>query len=252
MMRKYLMGLTVGLLLPLAGQAQTADEIIAKNIQARGGMNKLKAIQTLRVTGKMTQGPGLEAPFSLELKRPNNGRMEFTFQGLTAAQAYDGKNGWQIMPFGGRKDPQPLSPEDLKAAEEQADMDGPLVDYKTKGHRVELVGKEKVEGTDAYKLKVTLKNGDVRYYYLDAEYFLDLKMEGKRNVRGTEREFESSFGDYKEVGGVMFPHSIESGMKGNPEREKMVIDKIEVNAPIDDSRFKMPEVKKEETPKPNN
>ncbi len=251
-MRKYLMGLAVGLLLPLAGQAQTVDEIIAKHIQARGGMDKLKAIQTLRVAGKMIQGPGMEAPFTLEQKRPSNLRMEFTFQGLTAIQGYDGKAGWEIMPFGGRKDPQPMSPEDLKEAEEQADIDGPLVDSKAKGHQVELVGKEKVEGTDAYKLKVTLKNGEVRYYYLDAEYFLDLKVEGKRNVRGTEREFESSFGDYKEVGGVMFPHAIESGIKGSPEKQKIAADKIEVNVTVDEARFKMPEVKKEEAPKPNN
>jgi hypothetical protein len=251
-MRKYWMGLAVGLLLPLAGQAQTLDEIIAKHIKARGGMDKLKAIQTVRITGKMIQGPGLEAPFTLEMKRPNNGRLEFTFQGLTAVQAYDGKNGWEIMPFGGRKDPQPMSPEDVKEAEEQADMDGPLVDYKAKGHQVELVGKDKVEGTDAYKLKVTLKNGDLRYYYLDAEYFLDLKMESKRNVRGTDREFENSYGDYKEVGGVMFPYSIDSGVKGSPEKQKIAAEKIEVNVAMDDSRFKMPEVKKEEAPKPNN
>lgn len=230
--------------------AQTVDEIIAKNVEARGGMDKLKAIRTLRISGKMTMGPGIEAPMTLEMKRPRRMRLEFTFQGMTGIQAYDGEKGWQLIPFGGRKDPEPMSPEDQKDAEEQADMDGPLVDYRDKGHTVELLGGESVEGADTYKLKVTLKNGDVRYIYLDAEYFLAIKGEGKRMVRGSEVETEVSYGDFKEVEGVMFPYTIESGAKGRPERQRLVIETIEVNVPIDDGRFKMPEAASAEKPAP--
>jgi hypothetical protein len=147
------------------------------------------------------------------------------------------------MPFQGSKTPQQMSADDVKMAQEQADMDGPLLDYKAKGHTVELVGKDKVEGADAYKLKVTMKTGDVRFIYIDAEHFLQLKEEGKRKIQGAEVETETIVGDYKAVDGLMFPHSMDSGQKGSPQRQKMVIEKIELNVPIDDARFKMPEVK---------
>jgi hypothetical protein len=124
--------------------------------------------------------------------------------------------------------------------EDQSDIDGPLVDWKAKGHKIELVGKDKVEGTDTYKLKVTLKSGTVRYLYLDAELFLDIKTEGKRTIRGTELETEQTIGDYKEVKGILYPHSLESGVKGRPQKQKITIEKIELDVPIDDGRFTMP------------
>ena len=223
-----------------AAALPSVDEIIAKHVAARGGMDKLKAVQTLRMNGRMTMGPGIEAPVSVEVKRPQHMRMEMQFQGMTAIQAYDGTSGWMIMPFGGRTDPQPMSPDDVKDAEDMADMDGVLVDYKAKGHSVEMVGKEKVEGTDAYKLKVKLKNGDERYVFLEAESFMEIRNEGKRKIRGSDVEVEASFGDFKEVGGVIFPHAIEQNVKGNPQKQSITIDKIELNPALDDSRFKMP------------
>jgi hypothetical protein len=132
-------------------------------------MDKLKAVQSIRMSGKMTMGQGMEAPMVIEMKRPKAMRMEFTVQGITGIQAYDGKTGWAVMPFGGKKDAEPMNAEDLQEAEENADIDGPLVDYKSKGYTVELIGKEKVEGSDAWKLKVNMKNGSVRYIYLDAD-----------------------------------------------------------------------------------
>jgi hypothetical protein len=224
----------------VAAQELTVDQIIAKNIAAKGGLEKIKAQKTLRMSGRMTLGPGLDAPVIMEQKRPGSFRFELTLQGLTAVQAYDGQTGWQIMPFQGKKDPETMGEDDLKDAQEQADMDGPLVDYKEKGNKVELVGHEQVEGSDAYKLKVTLKNGEVRYLYLDADTFLDIKEESKRTIRGTEREGETVFGDYKEEGGVMMPHSIEAGAKGSTQKQKVTIEKVEINPVLDDARFKMP------------
>src|SRR4029077_16438646 len=136
--------------------------------------------------GKMTLGPGIEAPVTLELKKPSSVRLEITFQGNTGVQAYDGKTGWGISPMAAKKDPEPMSADDLKDMDEQADMDGPLVDYKAKGHTVVLMGKEKVEGSDAYKLKLTLKTGDIRTIYIDVDSYLELKTEAKRTVRGSE------------------------------------------------------------------
>jgi len=240
MFKKLCFGIiTVALLVP-AMWAQTADEIIAKNIQARGGLDKLKSVQSIKSTATMAMGPGMEAPGVLIQKRGMLARLEFTVQGLTAIQAYDGKNGWQVMPFMGKKDPELMSADEAKEVEEMADLDGPLVDYKSKGHQVELLGKEKVEGTDAYKLKVTLKNGDVQTIYIDADSFLEIKEETKRTIRGTEQVFESSIGDYKEVNGIIFPFAEESGVKGSQEKEKLTVTKVELNVPVDDSIFKMP------------
>jgi len=240
MLRKLSLLTTLAVLLVPVLSAQTVDEIIAKNVQARGGMDKIKSVQTIRSSGTMTMGPGMEAPGSMVLKRPDMARLEFTVQGLTAVQAYDGKNAWQIMPFTGKKDPEAMSADDKKDIEENADIDGPLVDYKSKGNQVELLGKDKVEGTDAYKLKVTLKNGDVITMYLDADSFLEIKEETKRMVRGTEHEVESVMGDYKDVNGLMFAFAIENGVKGGQEKEKLTLSKIEINVPVDNSIFKMP------------
>jgi outer membrane lipoprotein-sorting protein len=250
MVRRFLLILCCLTMLTLTATAQTADEVINKHIQARGGMEKLKAVKTIRYTGKMIVGQGLEAPSVMEQKRPNSMRLEFTIQGLTGIQAYDGKTGWMVMPFGGKKDPELMGEDQLKSVIEEADFDGPLVDYKEKGNKVELLGKEPVEGTDAYKLKVTLKNGDVDYLYLDTDSYLQLKQESKRTIRGTERDSETTLGDYKEVEGLMIPFSFEAGVKGVPQKQKIVIEKVEINPALDDARFKMPEVKKEE-PKPD-
>jgi outer membrane lipoprotein-sorting protein len=230
--------------------AQTVDELIAKNVEARGGLEKMKAVKSIRMTGKMTMGPGMEAPISLELKRPNSVRMEFTIQGNTGVQAYDGKDGWSIDPFGAKQEAEPLSADDMKDIEEQADLDGPLVDYKAKGHTVELLGKEKVEGSDTYKLKITLKSGDIRYQFLDADTFLTIREESKRMVRGTEQEVESTVGDYKDVGGgLLMPHSIQNGAKGRPEKQNIALETVELNPNLDDARFKMPEAPKAEPAK---
>jgi outer membrane lipoprotein-sorting protein len=240
MFRKFCFGMAVAAVLVPAAWAQTVDEIVAKNVQARGGMDKLKGVQTIKSTATMAMGPGMEAPGVLIQKRGNLGRLEFTVQGLTAVQAYDGKNAWQIMPFMGKKDPELMSADEAKEVEEMADIDGPLVDYKSKGNQVELQGKEKIEGTDAYKLKVSLKNGDVQTVYIDADSFLEIKEETKRTVRGSEQVVEQSIGDYKEVNGIIFPFAMESGIKGSTERQKLTITKIELNVPADDAIFKMP------------
>jgi hypothetical protein len=245
MLRKALFGLLAGAALATPTAAQTVDDVIAKHLEARGGLDKIKAVQSMRMTGKMTVGPGIEAPVTLELKRPASVRLDMTFQGNTGTQAYDGKTGWGISPMAAKKDPEPMSAEDIKDMEEQADMDGPLVDTKAKGHSVELMGKEKVEGSDAYKLKVTLKTGDLRYIYIDADSYLELKAEAKRTVRGSEVETESVNSDYKEVGGLILPYTIQLGAKGQAQKQTITVDKIELNIPLDDARFKMPEAKKQ-------
>jgi len=240
MIRKMLMLFALGLLLAPVVQAQTVDELLAKHYAAQGGLDKLKAINTTRVTGTLGVGPGMEAPFTMERKRPGKSRMEFSLQGMTGIRAFDGAKTWSVMPFMGKKDPEVGSDEENKNAQDDADFDGTLVDWKAKGHTVELVGKESVEGADAYKLKVTKKNGKIEYHYLDAETYLLVKTEGKANVRGTEMDVETTFSDYKDVDGMMQPFSVEQGAKGMPQKQKMTFTKIEMNVPMDDSRFAFP------------
>ena len=242
MLRKVLIVMTLAVLAAAPLSAQSLDDVLAKYIKARGGMEKLKAVKTMRITGKFSGGGNPEFPFVAEQKRPENLRLEFTYQGLTGVQAYDGKVGWAINPFQGKKDAELMGEDQLKPTQEQADFDGPLVDYKAKGHTVELLGKEQVEGTDAYKLKVTLKNGTEEIIYLDSEEYLEIKNETKHTVRGTESESVGVVGDYKEVEGLMFAFSQEGGPKGTPSSswQKVTIEKVEFNIPIDDSRFAMP------------
>ena len=220
-------------------QAQTVDEIIAKNIQAHGGIEKLRSLETLRQTARYTQG-SLQATVVLENKRPSYYRQEFILQGLTDVTAYDGKTGWHISPFTGRKDAELLSEDDLKEVVEDADIEGQLVDYRQKGHQAELVGHDAVEGTDCYKIKLTLKNGDLRYYYLDADSFLELKIETQRLIRGAVQYRDTVFGDYEEVSGLYFPFAMDTGEKGDPNRAKITVEKVEVNVPLNDSIFSLP------------
>jgi len=220
--------------------AQTADSIIAKYIEAIGGPARIQAVHSLRRTGRYTGGGGFEAVVVQENQRPNSVREEFSIQGMTGINAYDGHDGWKIEPWQGKRDPEALGEEEMHGILDDADFDGPLVNYQAKGNRVEYQGIEQVEGSDAYKLKVNMKNGTVRYIYLDADTMLEIKNEGKRMIRGSEVEFVSTIGDYKEVGGLLYPYSIEMGAKDHPEKQNIIIDKIEINPKLDDARYKMP------------
>ena len=239
-MRRFLLGLAGLALVAVPAPAQTAEEIVARYIKAIGGMEKIQAVRTLRRTGKFTGGGGFEAAVLEESKRPGMVRQEFSLQGLTGVNAYDGKTGWKIEPWQGKKDPEPLGEEERKQIIEDADFDGPLINYQQKGNRVEFVGTEPVEGTDAFKLKVTLRNGDIYYYYLDTDAYVPIKIETKRIVRGAEREYETTLGDYEEVAGWYLPYSVETNVKGSQDKTEITYDKIEANVPIADGRFELP------------
>jgi outer membrane lipoprotein-sorting protein len=244
--RALTLTLSLTFLFCLQASAQTVDELIKKNLDAKGGLQKVKAIKSVKITAKIIQ-QGLEIPLVIQQKRPRFVRVDVTFQGKSQTTAYDGESGWKTNPFQGSPDPEKIAGDDLKEAEEQADMDGPLVDYKEKGHKVELVGKEDMEGTPVYNLKLTLKNGDVRNICLDAENYLELKVNLKRKTPGGEIEVDQYVGNYKPVNGVLFAFSIETKIKGQTANQ-ITIEKVEIDVPIDDSAFKMP-AKPAEKPK---
>ncbi len=234
-------GVAVASLLPVVASAQTVDEIVAKHLAARGGAAKIAAIESLRTTAKARGPEGREAIVVREVKRPDRIRLEFTAQGVTGVYAYDGERGWRVSPFDGDMEPEPMPPEGTRSAIEWSDIGGPLVDWKAKGHRVELAGRDSLEGRGAWKLKVTLKNGDVRYIYLDARSLLHVRTEAARNVAGHPIETETTFGDYRETAGVLFPHVVEIGVKGRPSRLRILVQTVEVNPVLDDARFRMPD-----------
>lgn len=173
-------------------------------------------------------------------KRPADIRTEETIQGMTAIDAYDGKEGWRIYPFQGRKDPEKMSADDAKPLIEDAEIDGPLIDWKAKGSALEYLGTEDVDGTQAYKIKVVRKNGDVNFVYLDPDYFLEIRILTQRLRHGAQEEVETDIGDYEKIGGVFVPFSFESGRKGDPDKQKIIIEKAEANIPVDDGIFRFP------------
>src|SRR4029077_5640599 len=214
--------------------APTLDELVAKNIEAKGGGQALHALQSLRCTGKLLVNEGqVQFSYTQIKKRPLEVRTEATLQGMTALQAFDGKEGWKISPFQGRKDPERMSADDVKSLMEDAEMDGPLVERKEKGSAIEYLGTEDVDGTQAYKVKVTRKNGDVNFVYLDPDHFLEIRILTQRIQQGALVETETDLGDYEKVNGVFVPTSIEAGHKGDPDKQKTVIDKAEGNVPVD-------------------
>lgn len=221
--------------------AQTADELIAKNIQARGGLEKIKAIKTIRVSGKIKGFGGRVIWMGKENARPDLIRITSTLQGMTAIQAYDGTTGWQVEPFGGKKDPQLMGEDSLRDLLLDADFDGPLVDHAEKGSSVEYLGHDVVDGDDALRLKVTLKNGDIIYDYLDPDTFIEIRREIQQFIRGSVRERVESLGSYKAVSGVMFPFAISAGSRSVPDAQTIAVQKIEVNVSIDPADFAVPE-----------
>jgi len=242
--RAHLVWILSWAVLTPAALAQSVDEIVSEYLQARGGLDKIKAVDSARFTGKMSLGGQMEAPFVWEWKRPNKLRVEFTVQGQAGVQAFDGESGWSLMPFLGITDPQPMAEDEKGILEEKADLDGKFVDSAKKGYVIEYIGEEEIEGTPAHKLKVTNKHGDVSHFYFDAEHHLELKEEGKRTFRGQEIEFETTQRDYRQVDGLMFAHSIESKPKGAPEGQVITFETIELNVEVSDSEFAMPAVEK--------
>lgn len=221
--------------------APTLDELVAKNVEAKGGAEAVHALQSLRRTGKMLVNEGkIQLAYTQVKKRPLEVRTEATLQGMTAVQAFDGKDGWKISPFQGRKDPERMSADDIKELMEDAEMDGPLVDWKEKGSTIEYVDREDVDGTNAYKIKVTRKNGDVNFVYLDPDHFLEIRVLTQRVQQGALVETETDLGDYEKINGVFVPTSIEAGGKGDSDKQKVIIDKAEGNVPVEDTTFHFP------------
>jgi hypothetical protein len=249
MHRKLLVLSVAGTLaaMPATAQDLTLDDVLGNYYEAIGGLDAWKSVQSMKMTGTRSMGRGGDSPFTQIVKRPGKVRMEFTIQGMTAVRAYDGETAWMSMPFRGTGEPQVM--ERAGTLPEDADIDGPLIGYEESGHQLELIGLEETEGTPAYKLKLTTSDGRETSYYLDAEYFVPIMITrtmsgmggGGRGGGGRPSEVQIIISDYKEVDGLMIPHSIQTRRVGSERPPQSVsIETIELNVEVDDSVFALP------------
>jgi hypothetical protein len=240
-MSRKLLSVAVLFLAAIPLSAQSVDEIISNYISARGGLDKIKAVKTERISGTISFGPDADGPFLVERRRPLKLHMEITLSGQTLIRVYDGKAaGWIYNPFMPNPTVQPMTALDLNNIFDEADFDGPFVDYKDKGNKIEFVDKEEILGKPSYKLKLTNKNGDVSFFYFDASNSLLLKWEGTRKVEGKDQPWETFFHDFRETNGLRYPFLIESDAPGTNQTQKITAEKIEVNIPLEESRFEKP------------
>ena len=231
----------IGVVLPVVSiSAQTADEIIANNLKAKGGVEKLKSISSVKMTAKMS-AQGRELPMTVYSKRPNLLRQEIKLPEATVVQAFDGTTAWVIPP--GEEAAREVTGPQAEGARKNADFDSPLLDYAAKGHKVVLVGKDKVGGVEVYHLRLVKKDGNIEHYYIDPTTNLEVKRTAEVDGAGGTQLLESELSNYKSVEGMMVPHTIKQSMGGMPVSQ-MTIESIVFNGPMDDSLFKMPATKK--------
>jgi hypothetical protein len=264
---------------PQTGANLSAAAIVDKNIAARGGLQAWRAVQTMSMEGKVGAGGNrrptlpvpspdkkgtrqvfpvrpadeVQLPFMMRMMRPRKTRIELIFNGQTAVQVFDGSNGWKLRPFLNRRVVEPYTPDEMKAATMQADIDGPLVDYAAKGTKIELAGVEKVDNRAAYKLKLTLKTGQSVNIWIDAQTFLETKIEGQpRQLDGVLHPVEIYYRDYRPVNGLQIPFVLETKVLPVSQSttgyrdpviptEKINIEKVEVNPKLDAVLFSKPE-----------
>jgi hypothetical protein len=218
------------------------DDIIAAHLAARGGKERLQALRSIRETGTVTASDGRVAAVVREIQRPGLFRLEFSYQGTTSVFAHDGQSGWQIAPLQGEFEPRAMPPEaDAAGGADQRDIEGPLVDWRKKGHAVELVGRETIAGAETDKLKVTLRGGVVRHDYVDVASHMVVRSDVSRIVRGHRTELQTTFSDFRKVSGIVFPHLLEIHVKDRPQVLKIVVERIELDPELDPASFRMPE-----------
>lgn len=240
-MKKYLVVILV--IIGLSGMAlygeETLDQVLAKNYESRGGLEKIKAAKTMIIEGNAVQ-MGNETPVLMIVKQPNMMKMEIEIMGKKMVQGYDGKIAWWIMPLMNINEPTEMPEEQAKELKEQAETMDPLVYYKDKGHKLELLGKEDMEGTEVYKLKYTDKDSKKEsFYYLDVESGITLKTSTYRKQGESEILIESLTSDYKEVDGMMVPFQIDVKVNGNVMRT-FTVTSYKFNTEVDDAIFALP------------
>jgi outer membrane lipoprotein-sorting protein len=218
-------------------------KIVDRNIAARGGLSAWRAVTTLTMSGEMDAGgkQDVKLPFVMNLKRPQKSRLELKLQEQTAVQVWDGTQGWKVRPYLNRNEVENYSAAEARSATAAAELDGPLIDFERKGTQVDLAGTEVVEGRNTYKLKLTPKRGEQFHLWIDAKTFLEAKIDGEpRRMDGRMRKVAVFYRDFKPVGGLQFPHTLETVVEKVKGSHKMTFQTIKINPPLDDSLFAKP------------
>ncbi len=222
-------------------QELTASQIVEKNVAARGGLDAWRKIQSMVWVGHIEGANALERrlPFALEMKRPNKTRFEVKAQGQTSVRMYDGTHGWNVHPAGhGKPVVQPYTPDELRFAREGQGIDGPLMDYQAKGIAVVLEGVDEIEGHKAYRLSVKLPSGNSHHVWIDAKTFLDIKYDRvSRNKSGQSGTVSVFYRNYQTIEGLQIPLVIETGAGTAQATERLVIDEVSLNLPLEDRMF---------------
>jgi len=221
----------------------TAAQIADKNVAARGGLTAWRAVQSIKMTGRMEVGgkANNELPFTLQMKRPNKQRLTIEFAGQTAVQVFDGKDGWKLRPFLNRPDPEPFSAEEVSKTADAPGIDGLLVDYAAKGSKIELEGTETVEDKATYRLKLTNKQGHSSHIWIDGTTFLEAKIEDHpRRFDGRMRPVETYLRDYRAVEGLMIAYVSETRVQGVSKSHKMTVENVALNLALSDALFAKP------------
>ena len=273
-------GCTFSSSIVLAAPSLTAEQVAERNVNARGGLAAWQRINSMTLSGQLdagreridggrigllaypharaemkallrktainpneaSRGKIIQLPFRMDLQRPGKSRLEVQFKGDTAVQVFDGSNGWKLRPFIGRHDVETFTSEEARQAAQQHDLDGPLIGYAAKGTHLAMQGMERVDGHNAYKLQLTLKSGEVRQLWVDAQTFLDVRYDGPpRRYDGKQRIVSTYFRDYKAVNGVLLPYLLENAVDGVANTQRIIIEKIALNPPLDEARFNRPE-----------
>jgi hypothetical protein len=216
------------------------DQVLAKYAAALGGRDRLLAVKTVRMSGRMTTSRDVKgAPITIEKQRQGGEYLRRLLTGgFTVIQAIDGNTAWEVDP--GMDIPKPRVMSDLDASRfrHRLDIEGPLVDYRAKGNQVELVGKQKVDAGEAYRLKVRYKDGGISYFLIDTKTFLPLQILDVVNHPRGMFEVQTSLKDFRPVGGVLWPFSETTVL---PRFEQQITwDKVEADVPLADGEFRMP------------
>ena len=222
------------------GYSRAVNNLIARNIEARGGAAAWRAVSTLRMTGQMDLGQGMYVPYTLEQKRPDQMCLEFEFEEQIATQCVAGGSGWKVLPYLGRDFPELMTPDELKSMSDAASIDGLLFDSEQRGHMVEILGHESLDGRDTIKVEVTLPAGGKRWIYLDGETALEVRMDSLRTLRGQERLVQTFYDDWRATDGLLIPRRQVTQTDGIGGTNFFTVENVTVNPPIDDKRFRIP------------
>lgn len=217
--------------------AQDLEKILDNHFETIGQENLLD-VKSIQATGKALQ-MGLEFPFTMINKRPNKLQIVIEVQGSEIIQSVDGESVWAINPMSGSAEPVDITGPEADGLIETADMDGQLWKYKEKGHQLELEGTEEVDGTESYVLKLTKKNGNIDYYYMDMESYLILKVKSKTIMNGSEVEAEGLLSNFQDVDGYIMPFTTEQRMNGQT-LNTIMMEKVKLNEELDDALFSKP------------